>query len=159
VRDHHPSSINIIRITILFLFVSTLIIAFYVIIIAPRILQTNASPLRLHNRNFVGTWYSHANVLTIKEDGHAHFAGRVYHWCTEGPAPCDKVEGNIIIPGIQKEIVFNREQDNTLYGTITSSTDHTDGQAVVVRIGSNDTLDFNGELLCGPKAPLGYCGV
>jgi hypothetical protein len=113
----------------------------------------------LHNRNFIGTWYSHGDVLTIKQDGHAHFVGRVYRWCTEGPAPCDTLEGDKITPGIQKEIIFSREQDNTLYGTITSSTDHSDGQTVSARIGANDTLDFNGESLCGPHAPVGTCGV
>jgi hypothetical protein len=69
------------------------------------------------------------------------------------------MEDDKIIPGIQKEIVFKREQDGTLYGTITASTDHTDGQSITASIGANDTLNFNGKPLCGPNAPLGYCGV
>lgn len=157
-RDHR-SPIKIIIISASVLFVAIAAVVFYVTGIAPHILQTNTPLFSLHNRSFIGTWYSHGDVLTIKQDGHAHFTGRVYRWCTEGPAPCDTIEGNTISPGIQKEIVFNREQDNTLHGTITSSTDHTDGQTVTARIGSNDTLDFNGESLCGPQAPLGYCGV
>ena len=157
-RDHH-SSIKIIRIIAPVLFVAITVVVFYVTNIAPHILQTNTPPFSLHNRNFIGTWYSHGDVLTIKQDGHAHFTGRVYRWCTEGPAPCDTIEGNTISPGIQKDIVFNREQNNTLYGTITSSTDRSNGQSVIARIGSNDTLDFNGEALCGPHAPLGTCGV
>ena len=158
-REHY-SSINNIRIIISVLLVAIIVVVFFSMTsIAPHILQTSTSPFRLHNRNFIGTWYSHGDVLTIKQDGHAHFVGRVYRWCTEGPPPCDKMEENTIIPGIQKEIVFNREQDDTLYGTITASTDHTEGQAITATIGSNDTLNFNGKPLCGPKAPLGYCGV
>ena len=158
VRAYH-SSIKIIHILTPVLFVTITAAVFYVTSIAPHILQINVPPFSLHNRNFIGTWYSHGDVLTIRQDGHAHFTGRVYRWCTEGPAPCDTIKGNTISPGIQKDIVFNREQNNTLYGTITASTDHSNGQTVTVRIGSNDTLDFNGVTLCGPNAPLGTCGV
>src|SRR5262249_36780920 len=140
-------------------FVAITAVVFYLTTINPRFSQANSPQLSVHNRNLIGTWYSHGDVLTIKQDGHAHFAGRVYLWCTEGPPPCDKLEGNTIIPGIQKDIVFNREQGNTLYGTITASTDHTNGQTIAATLGSNDTLNFNGESLCGPKAPLGHCGV
>src|SRR5215469_18918070 len=117
VRDHHSSN-KIVHIITLVLFVTIVAVTLYVTGIAPHIWHTNASPFSLHNRKFVGTWYSHGDVLTIKQDGHAHFTGRVYRWCTEGPAPCDTIEGNTITPGIQREIVFEREQDDTLYGTI-----------------------------------------
>ena len=157
-RDHH-SSISMVRVIIPVLLITLLVVILYVINIAPHILQANNPPFKLHNRNFIGTWHSHANVLIIKQDGHAHFVGRVYRWCTEGPPPCDKMEGDIITPGIQKEIVFNHEQNNALSGTIISSTDHTDGQAVTATLGSNDTLDLNGARLCGPKAPIGTCGA
>lgn len=157
-RDHH-SSIQIIRISTLVLFVATITVVFYATCIAPHILQANIPPFRVHNHNFIGTWHSHADVLTIQQDGRALFDGRVYRWCTEGPPPCDKLEGDKIIPGIHKELVFNREQDKTLYGTIISSTDHTNGQTITARLSANDTLDLNGESLCGPKAPVGTCGV
>jgi hypothetical protein len=141
------------------LFVAIIAIVLYVTSIIPRILQANAPTFRLHNRNFIGTWYNHADVLTIQQDGHAHFTGRVYRWCIEGPPPCDKIEENTIIPGIQKEIVFSREQGDTLYGTITSSTDYTNEQNITARLGPNDTLNLNGQSFCGPKAPVGTCGV
>ena len=157
-RDRH-SSTKIIRILIPVLFVTIIALVFSVTSIATHILQINAPPFSLHNRNFIGTWYNHGDALTIQQDGHAHFTGRVYRWCTEGPPPCDSIEGNTIAPGIQKEIVFNREQNNTLYGTIASSTDHTNGQSITVKIRPDDTLDLNGQTFCGPHAPLGSCGV
>jgi hypothetical protein len=157
-RDQH-SSIKIIRIITPLLFTVIIAVVFYMTSIVPRILQANAPAFSLHNRNFIGTWYTHADVLTIRQDGHAHFTGRAYRWCIEGPPPCDKLEGNTIIPGLQKEIVFSREQGDTLYGTITSSTDHTNGQSITARLGPNDTLNLNGQSFCGPQAPLGTCGV
>jgi hypothetical protein len=157
-RNQH-SSINIIRIIAPLLFVIVIATIFYVTNIVPRILQANAPTFSLQNHNFIGTWYNHADVLTIQRDGHAHFTGRVYRWCIEEPPPCDKIEGNMIIPGIQKEIIISREQGDTLYGTIISSTDHTNGQSITARLGINDTLDLNGQSFCGPKAPVGTCGV
>jgi hypothetical protein len=157
-RDRRPSLTNIRMITPI-LFITIVAAVFYITTIAPRISQASTQQFTLHNHYFSGSWYNHGGVLTIKQDGHAHFVSRVYRWCVDGPAPCDTIDGDTIIPGIQENIVFTREQNNTLYGTVTSSTDHTNGKMMTATLGSNDTLNLNGEALCGPKAPTSYCGA
>jgi hypothetical protein len=154
-RVHH-SSISIIRIITPILFVSIIVIVFSIKSVVPRISQANAA---IHNHNFIGIWYNHGGKLTIQQDGHAHFVSRVYRWCIDEPPPCDTMDGNTITPGIQKDIVFNREQGNTLYGTIISSTDHTNDKTITATLVPNDMLNLNGETLCGSKAPPGHCGA
>ena len=158
-RDRRPSSSNI-RIITPVVFIAIIATIFYITTIAPRISQASAPQFTMHNHNFSGSWYNHGGVLTINQDGHAHFVSRVYRWCVDGPAPCDTIDGDTIIPGIREDIVFTREQGNALYGTVISSTDHTNGKAITATLGAaNDILNLNGQPLCGPKAPLGYCGA
>ena len=157
-RGYHSDN-KMTRVIISILFIALVAVVFSVNGVAVHMLSAKTQSFSVQNRHFIGTWYSHGDVLTIKQDGQAHFTGRVYRWCTEGPAPCDTMDGNTIIPGIQRAIVFEREQGNTLYGRVTSSTDHTEGHTVTASIKGNDMLDFNGEVLCGPNAPLGTCGV
>ena len=156
--DRRPSTSNI-RIITPIAFIAIIVTVFYITTIAPHISQASTLQFTIHNHNFSGSWYNHGGVLTIKQDGHAHFVSRVYRWCVDGPAPCDTIDGDTFIPGIQEYFVFSREQDDTLYGTVISSTDHTNGKTITATLGTNDILNLNGQPLCGPKAPVGYCGA
>lgn len=115
---------------------------------------------------FVGTWYSHGAALVLQPDGHAMYNARVYTWCgPDVPKPCDLMQGNLIISGIQMEILFSRVEGNTAYGTIiTSTVDHKD-TAVRLTINNNQTAQFfedssnNPHVLCNLHAPVGLCGA
>src|SRR5438105_5692134 len=45
---------------------------------------------------FMGWWFGHARTLIITPDGHAHYTGRVFRWCSTNPSPCDNNNGEIL---------------------------------------------------------------
>ena len=111
-------------------------------------------------QSFVGQWYTHAGALTVRDDGTATFMARSYTKCGAGvPAPCDTWNGNLIIPGINENIAIHDAGETSAHGIITSSTDGQQGKPVTMTLQPQDTLLFNDWLLCGPKAPTGYCGA
>lgn len=109
---------------------------------------------------FQGEWHFHSSLLTVGSDGYATFITRAYHFCRPGILqPCDAWQGNTIIPGIQEKIVLTKIDGTTAYGIITSSTDNQTQRQVTLTLQPNDTLEFNGMLLCGPDGPIGHCGA
>jgi len=111
-------------------------------------------------RPFMGEWHFHTSLLTVESDGHATFIARAYQFCGPGIAqPCDSWQGNTIISGIQENIVLTKIEGSTAYGIITSSTDNKTYQRVTLILQPQDTLEFNGMLLCGPQGPVGHCGA
>jgi hypothetical protein len=114
---------------------------------------------------FVGSWGGHGRLLTFASNGHAQYTARTYQWCGQGvPLPCDSTQGNLIIDGINEQLEFTRTSGSTAYGTITFSTSGDTGQQVVLSLQPMDTiaLYFGNRpysLLCGPQAPVGYCGA
>ena len=111
-------------------------------------------------RPFTGEWHFHTSLLTVGSDGYATFIARAYQFCGPGIAqPCDTWQGNTIISGIRENIVITKIDGSTAYGIITSSTDNKIHQQVTLILQPNDTLTFNGMLLCGPQGPVGHCGA
>jgi hypothetical protein len=109
---------------------------------------------------FKGEWHFDSSLLTVGDNGHAVFIARAYQFCGPGISqPCDAWQGNTIIPGIRKRIVLTEIDGTTAYGVIIASTDNETLQHVTLTLQLNDTLDFNGMLLCGPNGPVGHCGV
>jgi heme/copper-type cytochrome/quinol oxidase subunit 2 len=110
---------------------------------------------------FVGTWYKHDGVLIINADGHAHLALRAYQYCSEtkGQPPCDSIKNGQFVYGIQEDIIITTVRDGTAYGTTVKSTVNPAGTKVTITTGANDTLSYQGTLLCGPKSPSGWCGA
>jgi len=114
---------------------------------------------------FVGTWYGHGRGLIFSANGHAQYIARTYQWCGQGvPSPCDSFQGNEIISGNMEQLVFTRTAGQSAYGTVISSTVGNAGQRVTVSLQSKDiiALYYDSSLytvLCGPHAPVGYCGA
>lgn len=115
--------------------------------------------------SFVGVWNGHGRSLNFASNGHAQYSARVYQWCGPGVSlPCDSIQDNIIVDGINEQMVFIRTSGSTAYGTIVYSTAGDTGQSVTLTVQQNDTviLSFNNtpyNILCGPHAPAGYCGA
>jgi hypothetical protein len=120
--------------------------------------------------SFVGTWYGHSRSLNFASNGHAHYTARAYRWCGPGISlPCDSWQGNIIVDGINEQMVFKGASGPTAYGTIVSSTAGDTGQSVTLTVQPHDTLllSFTSKipvwgdqiLVCGPHAPVGSCGA
>jgi hypothetical protein len=117
--------------------------------------------------DFVGTWDGHGRRLSFASDGHAQFIGRAYQWCGPGVSPpCDSMQGNFIVGGINETMVFTRVNGSTAYGIVTSSTANNLGQAVSLTLQPNDVIAVydgtkfaNGSILCGPQSPPGWCGA
>jgi hypothetical protein len=111
--------------------------------------------------NFVGPWQGHGRALTFASDGSAYYTARAYQWCEPGVSlPCDSIQGNEIIDGINETMVFTRVNGSTAYGTITASTTGNAGQPVSLTLKPNDTLEFSdGLVMCGPQSPPGQCGA
>jgi predicted nucleic acid-binding Zn ribbon protein len=114
---------------------------------------------------FVGTWSGHGRLLTFALNGNAQYTARAYQWCGQGvPLPCDSMQGNEIIDGINEQLVFTRTNGSTAYGTITFSTAGDTGQQVAASLRQEDTIAlYYGNaiysILCGSQAPAGYCGA
>ena len=115
---------------------------------------------------FAGTWFGHGRGLTFSSDGRAEYIARAYQWC--GPSvspPCDSFQGNNIISGIKEEMLFTYVAGNTAYGIITASSAGNAGSAVSLALDAHDSAtltegkDLSGILLCGPKAPVAWCGA
>jgi hypothetical protein len=120
--------------------------------------QNTFSPQEL--QPFQGQWYMHGGLLTIQNDGRATFIARAYQNCGSGiKQPCDTWQGDRIIPGIREEITITSIQGETAYGTIVNSSDNSTGQPATIKIQPQNTLLFNKRSLCGPHAPVGYCGA
>jgi hypothetical protein len=99
---------------------------------------------------FVGSWYTHAGILDIEANGHAHLAIRRYGSCSNPPCYAIATE----------EIVFTRVASRTAYGTIIQSSEGNSGKAITATLGDNDTLELSdGGFFCGPKSPIGWCGA
>ena len=160
-RFYTTRPISIVRIVTPVILMAAAAVALCIASLHPNLLQADLTPFTIQNHNFVGNWYAHSSALTIQSDGKAYLEGRTHHWCADQPTPpCDTIDdNNTIIPGIKEDIVFDREEDNTLYGTITTSTDNTNGKPITIKWGPNDTLNVNGRTMCGPKSPVGYCGA
>jgi hypothetical protein len=75
------------------------------------------------------------------------------------------MQNNIIIDGINEEMLFTYVAGNTAYGTVTASTAGDTGRAVTLATAANDTATLTigaqpaGISLCGPHAPVGLCGA
>jgi hypothetical protein len=109
---------------------------------------------------FKGEWHFDSALLTVGSNGEATFITRAYQFCKPGILPpCDAWLGNTIIPGIQEKIALTKISGKTAYGIIISSTDNKTQRQVTLTLQPHDTLKFDGMLLCGPKGPLGHCGV
>jgi hypothetical protein len=109
---------------------------------------------------FEGEWHFDSALLTVGSDGSATFITRAYQFCGPGILPpCDAWQGNTIIPGIWEKIVLTKIDGPIAYGIITSSTDNKTQQHVTLTLQPHNALKFNGLFLCGPKGPLGRCGV
>jgi hypothetical protein len=115
---------------------------------------------------FVGEWGGHGRNLTFTSDGRAKYIARAYQWCGPGvPPPCDLMQNNIIIDGINEEMLFTYIAGNTAYGTIIASSDNNTGRAVSLAVDANDTVilteggDPAGVSLCGPNQPFTTCGA
>lgn len=115
--------------------------------------------------SFGGMWYGHGRSLNFASNGHAQYTARAYQWCGPGVSlPCDSIQGNTIVDGINEQMVFIRTRGSTTYGTIVSSTAGHTGQSVTLTLQQKDTvlLSLNNkpyDTLCGPQAPAGYCGA
>lgn len=111
-------------------------------------------------QSFQGEWHFDSSLLTVGSDGYATFIARAYQFCGLGVSqPCDTWQGNTIISGVREKIVLTKIEGSTAHGIITSSTDNKTLQPVTLSLQPNDTLEFNGRLLCGPQGPIGHCGV
>lgn len=109
---------------------------------------------------FEGEWHFDSTLLTVGSNGEATFITRAYQFCRPGILPpCDAWQGNTIIPGIQEKIALTKISGKTAYGTIISSTNNKAQRQVTLTLQPHDTLKFDDTLLCGPKGPLGHCGV
>ena len=115
---------------------------------------------------FVGAWGGHGRELTFLSDGRAKYIARAYQWCGPGvPQPCDSIQHNIIMNGINEEMFFTHVTHHTAYGIITASSAGNTGRAVSLALGTDDTAtltedgDTTDILLCGPHAPLLTCGA
>ncbi|GCF08511.1 hypothetical protein [Dictyobacter arantiisoli] len=111
---------------------------------------------------FVGLWIAHYGSIEIKADGHAHLEARTYQWCTDpgSKPPCDSLNGNMIVDGIQEDIVFTAVKIGVAYGKIVKSTLDNTGQPVTAMLTMDDALVISdGNIFCGPQAPEGSCGA
>jgi hypothetical protein len=115
---------------------------------------------------FVGEWGGHGRTLTFTSKGRAKYIARAYQWCGPGvPPPCDLMQNNTIIDGINEEMLFTYRAGNTAYGTITASSAGDMGRSVSLAVDANDTamLTKGGDpaaiSLCGPNAPSSSCGA
>jgi hypothetical protein len=115
---------------------------------------------------FAGRWFGHGRGLIFSSDGRAEYTARAYQWCGPGvPSPCDSFQGNNIIDGINEEMLFTYVAGNTTYGIITASSAGNAGSIVSLALGGHDTVtltqgkDLAGILLCGPHAPVAWCGA
>jgi hypothetical protein len=110
---------------------------------------------------FVGTWENHSSTLIFTPNGQASYRERTYRWCGPNvPSPCDSIQNNVIQPGIIETLAFTQVQGNTAYGTIIASTVNNVGQSVSLTVQDNDTVTLDdGAPLCGPNAPVGWCGA
>jgi hypothetical protein len=118
-------------------------------------------PLQEQLKPFVGQWYAHWGVFAIKANGDAQLIARTYRWCGSGVAPpCDALQGNVIVPGINEQMQFTSVIDSTASGKIIASTQKNIGATITITLGGNDTLTLSHEgVLCGPKAKPGLCGA
>src|SRR5919204_2749200 len=74
---------------------------------------------------FAGPWVAHGAGLRV--DLHTRMAyidERTYRWC--GPrvsAPCDRINGNLIVPGLRLALRIRAVQGDTAEGVVARSTD------------------------------------
>ena len=132
----------------------------------PTATPTSAKALDSDFSAFAGTWFGHGRGLIFSSDGRAEYIARAYQWCGPGVSPpCDSFQGNTIISGIKEEMLFTYVAGNTAYGIITASSAGNAGSTVSLALGAHDTTtltegkDLGGILLCGPKAPVAWCGA
>lgn len=151
---------------------AVLIIAFIVIGVgvmkAFPLLVFGSSPTKTSSpdfNSFVGAWRSHSASLTFASDGHARYLARTYQWCGPGVSPpCDSIQGNLIVPGINEQLLFTRTSGSTAYGTVLSSTAGDAGQPITLVLLQHGTVmlsdnTIQSDTLCGPQSPPGYCGA
>ena len=132
----------------------------------PTATPTSAKALDSDFRAFAGTWFGHGRGLIFSSDGRAEYIARAYRWCGPGVSPpCDSFQGNYIISGIKEEMLFTYVAGNTAYGIITASSAGNVGSAISLALDAHDTAtltegkDLGGILLCGPHAPVAWCGA
>jgi hypothetical protein len=161
---HIGSHRRAVRILVGVLLLALLALALFIVYLSRSGQQEAAAQppsLQSQLKPFVGQWYAHWGALTVNPDGHAKLIARTYQWC--GPdvsPPCDSLQGNTIVPGINEEMEFTSVAGSTAHGKIVSSTAKKTGQPVTLSINSNDTVELSGQgELCGPKSPSGTCGA
>lgn len=114
--------------------------------------------------SFSGDWTAHCCSLKIDGAGSFQFSGRTYVFCTAGPPPCDRIVGNEIIDGARASGTIISRSGPSAVARVTSTTD-TDfisrGTVQFVYHPAHDTLTIGSGAtpLCGPSAPVGYCGM
>ncbi len=117
-------------------------------------LQTQLKP-------FIGQWYAHWGVFAVKANGDAQLIARTYRWCGPDVAPpCDAIQGNAIVPGINEQMQFTSVTGVTASGKILASTQKNIGVTVTITLGNNGTLTLSDQgMLCGPRSKPGLCGA
>ncbi len=117
--------------------------------------------LQAQLKPFIGQWYAHWGVFTVKSNGDAQLVARTYQWCGPGVSPpCDSMQGNTIVPGIKEQMRFTSVAGSTASGKVLTSTGNNTGAAVTMTTGNDDTLTLAGQgVLCGPRSAPGLCGA
>ena len=117
--------------------------------------------LQAQLKPFIGQWYAHWGVFAIKANGDAQLIARTYRWCGSNVVPpCDSVQGNSIVPGINEQMQFTSVTGSTASGKILASTQKNIGTIVTIMLGNDDTLMLSDQgVLCGPRAKAGLCGA
>ncbi len=117
--------------------------------------------LQAQLKPFIGQWYAHWGVFAIKANGDAQLIARTYRWCGPDVAtPCDSLQGNAIVPGINEQMQFTSVTGSTASGKVLASTQKNSGATVTITLGNNDTLTLSDQgVLCGPRAKPGLCGA
>lgn len=108
---------------------------------------------------FAGSWTRHGFSLTVQPGGQVTAVWRIYRWCHDDPtSPCDRLQGNLIIPGGQATLELTSAQGQTAQGEVVASNvpaEWPTGQGVVLSLQPYNMaqLDRGGATveLCGPQ--------
>lgn len=115
---------------------------------------------------FTGRWFHHGGSLRVQRTGHATYSYRLYVFCNrQRVTTCDKLANNTIYSGGFSVFKLNHRVGNKADGTVNNSSFSWQvGTQVTLVAKPNDTLVLHEAgtapvVLCGPKAPAGFCGA